>query len=356
LSAHVAVNTPVTPRTAADSLLRCDIDLHGLGKAVGHIRQPHSVHRSAYGWIPTPIARIARGQGPRVLLVAGNHGDEWEGQIVLGELLRELTPSGVQGSLIIVPSINYPATQAGARTSPIDEGNLNRCFPGDTHGSATSQLAWWIEHVLLPGCDLVFDLHSGGSSLTYLPCVLAYRQPDPAAMQRLLELVGAYGAPASFFSNAPASGGRTLSAAAVRQGVLGMATECGGGGLVTPASMALMRQGVRRVLRAAGVLVAGEEPAPPPTELMQVGGDDHHVYAMDRGLFEPLVEVGARVRAGQPAARIHFHDRPAREPVTCHFQIDATVLCKRVPALSEPGDCLFQLGTPWSTESAARPV
>jgi hypothetical protein len=27
-----------------------------------------------------------------------------------------------------------------------------------------------------------------------------------------------------------------------------------------------------------------------------------------------------------------------------------------VPALSEPGDCLFQLGTPWSTESAARPV
>jgi hypothetical protein len=48
------------------------------------------VHRSAYGWIPIPIARIANGPGPRVLLMAGNHGDEWEGQIVLGELIRTL--------------------------------------------------------------------------------------------------------------------------------------------------------------------------------------------------------------------------------------------------------------------------
>ena len=69
---------------------------------------------------------------------------------------------------------------------------------------------------------------------------------------------------------------------------------------------------------------------------------------MERGLFEPLVEVGARVRAGQPAARLHFHAQPARAPQTLHFEIDATVLCQRVPALCEPGDCLFQLGTPWS--------
>ena len=335
-------------RTVADSLLRCDIDLHAPGKAVGHLRLPHSVHRSAYGWIPIPIARIARGPGPRVLLVAGNHGDEWEGQIALGELIRELEPSDIAGSLVIVPSVNAPAAFAGLRTSPLDDGNLNRCFPGDTHGSVTSQLAWWVEHVLLPGCDLVVDLHSGGSSLTYLPCVLAYRQPEAPAMERLLALVRAFGAPASFFSNSPSRGGRTLSAAALRQGVLGLATECGGGGLVTPASMALMRQGLRRVLRAAGVLLTGEEPPASATELMQVGGDDHHVYAMERGLFEPLVEVGARVRAGQPAARLHFHAQPARAPQTLHFEIDATVLCQRVPALCEPGDCLFQLGTPWS--------
>ncbi len=339
------MRTSAANRTAADSLLQCDIDLHAEGKAVGFVRQPHSAHRSAYGWIPTPIARIARGPGPRVLLMAGNHGDEWEGQIALGELIRALEPEHVHGCLVILPSANFPAASAAQRTSPIDDGNLNRAFPGDTHGTATQQLAWWLEHVLLPGFDLVFDLHSGGSSLTYVPCVLAYRQAEPAAMERLLRLVRAFGAPVSFFSNAASNSGRTLSAAALRQGVLGMATECGGGNLVTPASMALMRDGLRRVLRETGLLVQADLPTPAPTRLMQVGGHTHHVYAMERGLFEPLVEIGDEVRAGQAAARIHFHDSPWREPLTVRFEIDALVLCKRAPAPCERGDCLYQLGT-----------
>jgi predicted deacylase len=341
----MGMGTSAANRTAADSLLQCDIDLHAEGKAVGFVRQPHSAHRSAYGWIPTPIARIARGPGPRVLLMAGNHGDEWEGQIALGELIRALEPEHVHGCLVILPSANFPAASAAQRTSPIDDGNLNRAFPGDTHGTATQQLAWWLEHVLLPGFDLVFDLHSGGSSLTYVPCVLAYRQAEPAAMERLLRLVRAFGAPVSFFSNAASNSGRTLSAAALRQGVLGMATECGGGNLVTPASMALMRDGLRRVLRETGLLVQADLPTPAPTRLMQVGGHTHHVYAMERGLFEPLVEIGDEVRAGQAAARIHFHDSPWREPLTVRFEIDALVLCKRAPAPCERGDCLYQLGT-----------
>jgi predicted deacylase len=124
-----------------------------------------------------------------------------------------------------------------------------------------------------------------------------------------------------------------------------MATECGGGNLVTPASMALMRDGLRRVLRETGLLVQADLPTPAPTRLMQVGGHTHHVYAMERGLFEPLVEIGDEVRAGQAAARIHFHDSPWREPLTVRFEIDALVLCKRAPAPCERGDCLYQLGT-----------
>ena len=39
---------------------------------------------------------------------------------------------------------------AGRRTSPIDDGNLNRSFPGDADGTITEQIAYFIEHVLLP--------------------------------------------------------------------------------------------------------------------------------------------------------------------------------------------------------------
>lgn len=63
------------------------------GKHTGFIRLPHSVHRSAYGFIPIPVAVIACGAGPTVLLMAGNHGDEYEGQIALGNLIRSLSPT-----------------------------------------------------------------------------------------------------------------------------------------------------------------------------------------------------------------------------------------------------------------------
>lgn len=117
--------------------------------------------------------------------MAGNHGDEYEGQIAYANLLRTLDPGDVSGRLIFLTSANYPAAVAGTRTSPIDEGNLNRSFPGDPDGGVTAQIAWYIENILLPQCDYVFDLHSGGSSLMYIPSGLCRRQrprrgwPDP---------------------------------------------------------------------------------------------------------------------------------------------------------------------------------
>jgi hypothetical protein len=70
------------------SRITTDIDFGRDGKQTGFLRLPHSVHRSAYGYIAIPLVAIRSGQGPRVLLTAGNHGDEYEGQIVLTKLAR----------------------------------------------------------------------------------------------------------------------------------------------------------------------------------------------------------------------------------------------------------------------------
>jgi len=129
----------------AKSRLYPEIDFDAPGKRTGFLRLPHSVHRSAYGWVPIPIVAIANGTGPRVLLMGGNHGDEYEGQVALGKLIRALDPGEVQGRIIILPSANFPAAMAGSRTSPIDQGNLNRSFPGDPDGGPTAQIAYYIE-------------------------------------------------------------------------------------------------------------------------------------------------------------------------------------------------------------------
>jgi len=340
----LSTTTKPTDFTAM-SRLSADIDLLADGKATGFVRVPHSVHRSAYGWIPIPIVRIRNGDGPSVLMQAGTHGDEWEGQIGLGNLLRALEPKDIKGRLVILPSANFPAAMAGQRTSPIDEGNLNRLYPGDAEGTITQQIAYWIEHALLPGFDYSFDFHSGGSSLTYIPSALAPRHDDPARMQKVIGMLKAFGAPVSYVAAAPQGGGRTFTSASFRQGVLSMGTELGGGGLVTPSSLKVAEDGMRRVLAHIGLLTDFPVPPPSPTRLTEIGGDDYYVYASDGGLFEPLVDLGAEVKAGQPAARIHFHHTPWREPDLLTFKRAGLVLCKRVPARCERGDCLFHLAT-----------
>ncbi|HVM80137.1 MAG TPA: succinylglutamate desuccinylase/aspartoacylase family protein [Stellaceae bacterium] len=322
------------------------VDFEKNGRQTGFLRLPHSVHESAYGWIPIPVACIKNGSGPTVLLSSGNHGDEYEGQVTLMKLIRELKPEQVQGRIIFLSAANFPAALAGRRTSPIDGGNLNRSFPGDPDGTPTRQIAYYIDTVILPLCDFAFDLHSGGSSLMYVPSALGTIFPgEPGRNARTVELLRAYGAPIAYLSKQPMGADQTLGASAARRGGLHLGTELGGSGTVTPAILRLAEAGTRRALKHTGVVGDLAVEPSPGTRLMEVGGPDYYVYASESGVFEPLVELGDTVKEGQPAAAIHFSHTPWREPEIVPFEHDGVVLCKRIPARTERGDCLFHLGT-----------
>ena len=170
------------------SPIAAEIDYEADGKQSGYLRLPHSVHRSAYGWIPIPIVQIKNGDGPTLLLMAGNHGDEYEGQVAVTRLAKDLQPEMLQGQVILLPMANFPAAKAGYRTSPIDDGNLNRSFPGDPTGTVTQVIAHYIESVLMRMADYAIDLHSGGSSLHYVPTVLYGDREDPQEMAEVLRL------------------------------------------------------------------------------------------------------------------------------------------------------------------------
>ena len=87
---------------------------------------------------------------------------------------------------------------AGARISPLDSGNLNRAFPGDPEGTPTWQIAHYIESVLLPKCTAWVDLHSGGSSMDYLPFAAFYATGDDKDLDaRGDAIMRAFGAPRS---------------------------------------------------------------------------------------------------------------------------------------------------------------
>ncbi len=327
------------------SMVFTDIDYEAQGKQVGWLHLPHSVTRSAYGAIAIPIAVVRNGEGPTVFLMAGNHGDEYEGQIVLSKLIRALQPEHIRGRVIMMPAANLPAAMAGTRVSPIDEGNLNRAFPGDPHGSPTWAIAHYIDSVLYPMANFHHDLHSGGSSLSYVPFCSMRKSGSAELDARSLAALRAFGAPVSLvWAHVPEP--RLAGAAAARRGLVSLGGEFGGGGDVNRGSLAMLDAGVQRFLHFSGVMAT---PAPPPASgpirLMEVSSREHYVYATEAGLLEPLVDLGQEVKKGQLAGQIHFVDNPAREPVPCYFRIDGMVACQRHFGRVERGDCVAHLAT-----------
>ncbi|MBB3213090.1 hypothetical protein FHW67_002379 [Herbaspirillum sp. Sphag1AN] len=327
----------------ANNPIKPDIDLDADGKHIGYLRLPYSVHRSAYGWIPIPVASIKRGEGPVVIVSAGSHGDEYEGQIIVSHLIRELDPEMVSGQLILLPMTNAPAAEAGMRTSPLDEGNLNRLYPGDPSGTPTQIIAHYIEHELLARADYMIDLHSGGTSLIYDGANMMGLEPRDAEEEKhVTDLLKAFGLPRAFlYQPNPVN----VTAAARRQNAICFLTELGGGGVV---STALIREGMQGLLNLLGfikLLSGALVPSGPPAQarLMRIDRIKHYVYAMDNGVHEPLVELGATVTKGQAAALIHFPDNPGRAPQTVYFDADGEVICKRAIAMVKRGDCIFQM-------------
>ena len=69
-------------------------------------------------------------RAPRLVCVAGIHGNEPEGITALLELWDEIGPGELAGTLVLVPVANPPAFRAGERRNPEDPLDMNRSFPG----------------------------------------------------------------------------------------------------------------------------------------------------------------------------------------------------------------------------------
>ena len=288
-----------------------------------------------------PIAVIANGTGPTVIIEGGNHGDEYEGPITIGELIRELDPGEVQGRLILMPANNVHAVMAGRRTSPVDGLNFNRSFPGNPHGTITEQISAYVtDHIFTIG-DAFLDLHSGGSSLDILPSAIVEPTDDPDLRRRNIAAVQAFGAPLTVvISNLGEP--RTATAAACRAGLVTVGTEMAGGGRVSLDALAICRRGVRNVLAHLGVLDARHAQARKSARHDPRAARDE-VLTSSRPVtasFEPFHREwhGGQGRSAGRANSLHLGSGPRTGGTPLPSRM-ASFTAVRQPGRVKPGNC-----------------
>jgi predicted deacylase len=335
-------------QSVTETAVRVNVDFDAPGKQFGFLQIPRSTNRSAWANHVVPIVCIAHGPGPTALIMGGNHGDEYVGQIAALNLAASTRPEDVHGRIIIIPCLSMEASTQGSRLWPTG-ANFNRAFPGTADGAVHEQLADFLTRVLFPIADIVCDVHSGGNSLLFLPMSDMHLVADPA--QRAAMLGGLLSWNTDYhLIYIDMAGSGLLPTEAERQGKIVVTTELGGGGHLTRGILELAERGMRNMLRHFGVLDGAVETRAslglPEAVILRATDRRDYILAPETGIYETLVDPGDTVREDQAVGRLHFLERPDRPAEVVKAASDGVVCAVRAIASTQQGDCVAAIGRP----------
>lgn len=118
------------------------------------------------------IFDFKNGSGPNVVITGAIHGNEQTGVHAARLLIKELEKSEITGHIKVIPVANPTAYYHRQRTSPFDELDMSRVFPGKDTGSLSLRTAdaLWKE---TDDAEYIVDLHCCGiigSTYTLADC------------------------------------------------------------------------------------------------------------------------------------------------------------------------------------------
>jgi len=297
-------------------------------------------------WRLPLLAVRGRQDGPTLAVLAGVHGDEYEGIEAIPHVFAAVDPAALTGTLLMVPVCNLPAYGAAQRSSPIDGLNLARVFPGRGDGTLTEHIAHALTQGVIRHADFLIDLHSGGVAYD-LPTLVGYIHDAGELGRRSLAAGRAFGADVLWGHPLPMPPGRTISTATAL-GIPSLYTEAAGGGYARPQDVTLFTQGVLNVARHLGMLVGTPEPPPPTYHLVGDGNLDVVTSAPTAGYFRAEVALLQTVRAGQRLGAIR--DFFGQEIAAVTATNDGVVIMLRRMHRVQAGDGLAHLTQRWEED------
>lgn len=273
--------------------------------------------------------------GPTALIVAGIHGDEYEGPASIWQVAETLQPEQVSGTVILLPVASPLAFDAGTRVTPPDGVNLARVFPGNAEGSPTERLAHFLFETFGRQCDYLIDLHSGGVEYDFLP-VSGFRG-EPTPENPSYAAAHALGLPVLWqLPDRPGIFSREVS----RLGAVTVGAEYRGVGQLSATGAEEYARGILSCLALWGMYRGPREASREPLGVFM----SRWVLCPATGVFTTDYHLGDPFTAGETLAEI----RNPRGEVIASVVADApgTILAIRSKAYAREGDWALLHGEP----------
>jgi uncharacterized protein len=246
------------------------------------------------------------GDGPRVAVLAGIHGDELEGLYVCHRLaawieeLASTQPQAFMGQVELFPAMNPLGLDTLQRLVPVYETDLNRNFPGYAQGPLPQRIAEAaVRH--LRDAALVIDIHASNIFLREIPQVRINQtfadRLVPLARRMNVDLIWVHGAVTVLEA--------TIAHSLNSRGVPCLVVEMGVGMRITPVFTEQLVIGILNLWHDLGVLATDIEiPAPGRVPLLADDHNVHYLNAETSGLFIPTVEHWINVHTDELLGRI----------------------------------------------------
>lgn len=292
---------------------------------------------TGHHWYVSVIVAKGSAPGKRITLTSGVHGDEMSSIRTVQMVMDELDPANMAGSVMAVLDIARPALEGMQRRWPnqgrgIDLVDMNREWPGNEDGaSSTSRHAGMVFNRLLkPNSDIAIDFHTGTTGLDCNDWIIGNRQiPEVKTMIDLF--------PVRQVWDSPAYPG-VLHNAFTDAGIPSICPEVGAARILHPTLIAPFVEGTMNVLKHYGV-IGGSIGRTAAESGAVIGNAIFPVLATEGGFIEHLVELNAKVTAGQKV----IVQRNAFGEVVAEYAsaVDGEVGAIRSDASSEPGNVLM---------------
>ncbi len=280
--------------------------------------------------LPVRVVRAER-PGPTVLVTAAIHGDEINGTGIIRSVALDPPFDLSAGTLVLVPVVNLLGFERHSRYLP-DRRDLNRCFPGDAGGSATSRFAAAVWEGLLLPSDYLIDLHTAAVRRTNFPNIRADMSDE-----RVAKIARAFGVELIVDGCGPASSFRREACKAGKPAII---LEAGEALKIEPTVVELGVRGIRNVLVSLGMVEGGLRR---PIH-QAVVKRKRWIRAPSGGLLQFHVAPGEPVSADQPVATVTSLLGRDRDTLLAPFA-GIVLGMTTLPAVS-PGDPVCHLGRP----------